>query len=53
MDDRTIQTLISLVLDPVAEELSDQHSYGFRKHKSVHDAVYRVRYLTDKSYSPK
>lgn len=53
MEDRTVQTLISLVLDPIAEELSDQYSYGFRKHKSTHDAVSRVRYLTDKSYSPK
>lgn len=53
MDDRAVQTLISLVLDPVAEELSDQYSYGFRKHKSVHDAVHRVRFLIDKSYSPK
>jgi RNA-directed DNA polymerase len=52
MEDRAIQTLISLVLDPIAEELSDQHSYGFRKHKSAHDAVSRVRFLVDKSYSP-
>jgi RNA-directed DNA polymerase len=53
MEDRTIQTLISLVLDPIAEEKSDQYSYGFRKHKSVNDAVSRVRFLIDKSYSPK
>jgi RNA-directed DNA polymerase len=52
MEDRAVQTLISLVLDPVCEELSDQYSYGFRKHKSVHDAVSRVRFITDKSYSP-
>jgi RNA-directed DNA polymerase len=48
MNDKATQTLISLVLDPVAEELSDEYSYGFRKHKSTHDAVARVRYLTDK-----
>jgi RNA-directed DNA polymerase len=52
MVDRATQTLISLVLDPVVEELSDKYSYGFRKHKSVHDAVSRIRYLCDKSYSP-
>jgi RNA-directed DNA polymerase len=49
--DRATQTLISLILDPVAEELSDHYSYGFRKNKSAHDAVARVRYLTDKRYS--
>jgi RNA-directed DNA polymerase len=52
MEDRALQTLISLVLDPVCEELSDRYSYGFRKHKSAHDAISRVRFLTDKSYSP-
>jgi RNA-directed DNA polymerase len=48
MNDKATQTLIYLVLDPVAEELSDEYSYGFRKHKSTHDAVARVRYLADK-----
>jgi len=52
MEDRVVQTLISLVLDPVCEELSGQYSYGFRKHKSVHDAVSRVRFIGKKSYSP-
>jgi RNA-directed DNA polymerase len=50
--DRALQTLISLLLDPVCEELSDKFSYGFRKHKSAHDAVSRVRFLCNKSYSP-
>jgi RNA-directed DNA polymerase len=53
MVDRATQTLISLVLDPVVEEISDKFSYGFRKHKSAHDAISRVRYLCDKIYSPK
>jgi RNA-directed DNA polymerase len=52
MIDKATQTLISLVLDPVAEELSDKYSYGLRKNKSAHDAVARVRYLSDKWYSP-
>jgi RNA-directed DNA polymerase len=51
--DRATQTLISLTLDPVVEEMSDKYSYGFRKHKSTQDAVTRVRYLSDKSYSSK
>jgi RNA-directed DNA polymerase len=33
--------------------MSDKYSYGFRKYKSTHDAVARVRYLSDKSYSSK
>jgi RNA-directed DNA polymerase len=51
MIDKATQTLISLLLDPISEELSDRYSYGFRKHKSPHDAVARVRYLCDKHYS--
>lgn len=53
MIDRATQTLVSLVLDPVVEEISDRYSYGFRKYKSAHDAVNRVRFLTDKSKSAK
>jgi len=53
MIDRATQTLVSLVLDPVVEEISDRYSYGFRKHKSAHDAVSRVRFLIDKSKSSK
>jgi RNA-directed DNA polymerase len=51
--DRAAQTLISLVLDPVVEEISDRYSYGFRKFKSAHDAVTRVRFLLDKRTSAK
>lgn len=53
MVDRAAQTLISLVLDPVVEEISDRYSYGFRKHKSAHDAITRVRFLLDKRSSAK
>jgi len=53
MIDRATQTLISLILDPVVEEISDRYSYGFRKHKSAHDASARVRFLIDKRNSSK
>jgi RNA-directed DNA polymerase len=53
MIDRAAQTLVSLLLDPVVEEISDRFSYGFRKYRSAHDAVNRVRFLLDKKDSPK
>jgi RNA-directed DNA polymerase len=53
MRDRATQTLISLLLDPIVEEVSDRYSYGFRKYRSTHDAVKRVRFLLDKRKSPK
>jgi RNA-directed DNA polymerase len=51
--DRATQALILLVLDPIVEETSDRYSYGFRKYRSTHDAVTRVRSLTDKIHSSK
>lgn len=39
MHDRTEQALELLGLDPVAECAADSHSYGFRKNRSVHDAI--------------
>jgi RNA-directed DNA polymerase len=53
MLDRALQVLIVLSIDPIVEEISDRHSYGFRKHRSAHDAVNRVRSLLDKQTSPK
>jgi RNA-directed DNA polymerase len=50
--DRGVQALYQLALDPVAEVDSDIHSYGFRKYRSAHHAIARVRTLLDKSYSP-
>jgi RNA-directed DNA polymerase len=35
MLDRALQTLIALALDPIVEEMSDNHSYGFRKYRSA------------------
>ena len=39
MHDRAEQALELLGLDPVAEYTADSHSYGFRKNRSVHDAI--------------
>ena len=37
MRDRAVQTLWIFALDPIAEEVSDRRSYGFRKFRGVHD----------------
>lgn len=39
MHDRAEQALELLGLDPVSECTADNHSYGFRKKRSVHDAI--------------
>jgi RNA-directed DNA polymerase len=37
--DRSVQTLYSMSIEPIAEELSDIRSYGYRRHRSVHDNI--------------
>lgn len=37
--DRVVQTLYLFALDPIAEELADTRSYGFRMYHGVHDCV--------------
>lgn len=39
MHDRAEQSLEQMGLDPVSECTADNHSYGFRKKRSVHDAI--------------
>jgi RNA-directed DNA polymerase len=39
MADRAEQALEQLNVDPVCESIADKHSYGFRKKRSVHDAI--------------
>lgn len=39
MHDRAMQAVYLLALDPVAEVLSDPNSYGFRRERSVTDAI--------------
>jgi len=46
--DRSIQALYHLGIDPIVEITSDLNSYGFRKHRSTHDAIITLRSLLDK-----
>jgi RNA-directed DNA polymerase len=39
MRDRAMQALYTLALEPVAETLADNHSYGFRPKRSTADAI--------------
>lgn len=39
MEDRAMQALWHLALEPIAEEWSDPNSYGFRPKRSVADAI--------------
>lgn len=41
MKDRAMQALYKLALEPVAETISDQQSYGFRNQRSTKDAIER------------
>ena len=48
MKDRAMQNLYKLALEPIAECLADEHSYGFRPKRSPKDAVeYVVKYLSN------
>jgi len=37
--DRSVQKLFQLVIDPAIDVFSDPNSYGFRKHRSCHQAI--------------
>lgn len=39
MDDRALQALWMFALVPIAEEVGDRHSYGFRPYRGAHDAI--------------
>nr|YP_006072996.1 hypothetical protein NIHY_p01 [Nitella hyalina]AEH42861.1 hypothetical protein NhyaMp01 [Nitella hyalina] len=52
MLDRAVQAVYHMAIDPVVECQSDPNSYGFRKYRSTHDAITRLRTLLDKDNSP-
>jgi RNA-directed DNA polymerase len=52
MDDRARQALHLLALDPIAETTADPNSYGFRKERSVADAIQQCFILLCRSNSP-
>ncbi len=39
MKDRAMQTLYKFALEPIAEVMGDDHSYGFRRNRSTRDAI--------------
>ena len=43
IEDRCLQALINLVVEPLVEMTSDRHSYGFRKYRSAKMAIGAVR----------
>src|SRR5215204_2561084 len=45
MQDRAMQTLYLLALDPIAETTADPNSYGFRKERSTADAIVQCHIL--------
>jgi RNA-directed DNA polymerase len=50
--DRALQALVLLILDPIAEEISDVYSFGSRKFRSAQDAIQKVRSILDKPTRP-
>jgi RNA-directed DNA polymerase len=52
MIDRAHQTLHLLALDPVIETTADPNSYGFRKQRSVADAIAQCFNVLAKRYAP-
>jgi RNA-directed DNA polymerase len=52
MQDRAQQALHLLALDPIAETTADPNSYGFRKERSVADAIEQCFKILCRSVSP-
>lgn len=53
IQDRCLQILVKLVLDPVIESLSDPHNFGFRKNRLIKSALAAVRYTLKDRYCEK
>ena len=52
MKDRAMQALYKMALEPIAETIGDNFSYGFRKGRSTADAMVRIHTLLSRRYSP-
>jgi group II intron reverse transcriptase/maturase/CRISPR-associated protein Cas4 len=48
--DRIAQTACLFVLEPIIEEELEEHTYAYRRGRSIHHAIYRVKELRDKGY---
>jgi hypothetical protein len=53
IQDRCMQGLIKLILEPVTETTSDPNSYGFRKGRSTKNALAELRYTLRGGYESK
>jgi RNA-directed DNA polymerase len=51
MYDRAVQTLAAFVLVPIAECTADPRSYGYRPHKSAHDAAAYLKLALGSPYA--
>lgn len=52
INDRIVQAIYLLAVDPIVEQTSDRNSFGFRKERSTIDAVINFRNYMDKKVSP-
>lgn len=52
LDDRVVQTLYALALQPVAEVWGDRHSFGFRRDRSTKDACVSLGSVLEKRSAP-
>ena len=52
MRDRAMQALHLMALDPIAETIADNHSYGFRKKRSTEDAMSHIFLAMSKRDAP-
>ncbi len=51
MRDRAVQTMWTFALDPIAEEMSDTRSYGFRPYRGVHDCATYLHLLLSSKHN--
>lgn len=52
MTDRAMQALYALALDPIAEMMADVNSYGFRRKRSIADAIGQCFLSLCRKHSP-
>lgn len=53
IEDRAIQALYHIAVDPAVETTSDKDSFGFRKERSTLDAIAHFRNYMDKRRAPR
>jgi RNA-directed DNA polymerase len=53
MQDRAMQALYLMALEPVTETMADANSYGFRRNRCTADAIDALHRLLSKNNSPK